>query len=111
MKYGHQKKEFIGHWYREGQLYTQETIEVFDHDWPTLTTGVAIPHGLYEITDSVGYIQISTTHYTSELACDSIRYWWNTYGKVPYHPANSILLLSDGGSSNSSLSYIFYIFK
>ena len=83
---------------------------MFNHDWPTLATGVAIPHGLYDITDNVGYIQINTTHDTSELACDSIRYWWNTYGKVPYHPANSILLLSDvcdGGCNNNSLYYIF----
>jgi hypothetical protein len=39
---------------------------VFDHDWLTLATGVAIPHGLYDIRDNVGYIQISTTHHTSE---------------------------------------------
>ena len=45
----------IGQLYREGELYTQETIEVFDHDWPTLATGVVIPHGLYDITDNVGY--------------------------------------------------------
>ncbi|NJM66697.1 MAG: hypothetical protein HC851_14070 [Acaryochloris sp. RU_4_1] len=35
---------------------------------------MAIPHGLYDITDNVGYIQIDTTHDTSEFACDSIRY-------------------------------------
>jgi hypothetical protein len=97
----------IGQLYREGQLYTQETIEVFDHDWATLATGIAIPHGLYDMTDNVGYIQIGTNHDTSELACDSIRYWWNTYGKVRYPLANSILLLCDGGGSNSSRYYIF----
>lgn len=97
----------IGQLYREGELYTQETIEVFDHDWPTLATGVVIPHGLYDITDNVGYIQIGTSHDTSEFACDSIRYWWNTYGKIRYHEANSILLLCDGGGSNSSRYYIF----
>jgi hypothetical protein len=51
-----------------------------------------IPHGLYDIRDNVGYIQISTTHHTSEFPCDSIPYWWNTYGKVPFYGANSILL-------------------
>ncbi|WP_430794716.1 ISAzo13-like element transposase-related protein [Trichormus azollae] len=51
-----------------------------------------IPHRLYDIRDNVGYIQISTTHHTSELACDSIPYWWNTYHKVPHYGANSILL-------------------
>lgn len=59
------------------------------------------------MTDNVGYIQIGISHDTSELACDSIRYWWNTYGKVRYHAANSILLLCDGGGSNSSRYYIF----
>jgi hypothetical protein len=73
----------------------------------TLGTGVAIPHGLYNIRNNVGYIRLSTTHHTSELACDSIPYWWNTYGKVPDHGANSILLSCDGGSSNSSPYYIF----
>jgi hypothetical protein len=59
------------------------------------------------MTDNVGYIQIGTSHDTSEFACDSIRYWWNTYGKARYPRANSILLLCDGGGSNSSRYYIF----
>lgn len=98
----------MGNLYRDGQLYTQEKpIEVFDHDWATLATGVAIPHGLYDVTDNVGYIQIGTSHDTSEFACDSIRYCWNTYGKQRYPLADSILLLCDGGGSNSSRYYIF----
>jgi hypothetical protein len=48
------KKELIGQRYLKGQLFTQEPIEVFDHDWLTLATGVAIHHGLYDI--NVGYI-------------------------------------------------------
>ncbi len=97
----------IGKLYRDGQLYTQEAIEVFDHDWASLAEGVAIPHGLYDLADNVGYIQIGTSHDTSEFACDSIRYWWNTYGKQRYPLAHSILLLCDGGGSNSSRHYIF----
>ena len=80
---------------------------MFDHDWATLADGVAIPHGLYDLSDNIGYIQIGTSHDTSEFACDSIRYWWNTYGKVRYPLADSILLLCDGGGSNSSRYYIF----
>ena len=94
--------------YRSGQLYTQDQgVEVFDHDWASLAKGVAIPHGLYDISDNIGYIQIGTIHDTSELACESIRYWWNTYGKGRYPLADSILLLCDGGGSNSSHYYIF----
>lgn len=88
-------------------MYTTEPIAVCDHDFPSLATGVAIPHGLYDMTDNVGYIQIGTSHDTSEFACDSIRYWWQTYGKQRYPLANSILVLCDGGGSNSSRYYIF----
>jgi DDE family transposase len=40
------KKELVGNFYREGRLYTQETIETFDHDFPSAASGVIIPHGL-----------------------------------------------------------------
>jgi len=88
-------------------LYTTEAIEVYDHDFPSLASGIAIPHGLYDLTDNVGYIQIGTSLDTTEFACDSIRYWWTTYGKIRYPLATSILLLCDGGGSNSSHYYIF----
>ena len=97
----------MGNLYRDGQLYTTEPIEVNDHDFPSLATGVAIPHGLYDLNDNVGYIQIGTSHDTTQFACDSIRYWWNIYGKQRYPFADSILLLCDGGGSNSSRYYIF----
>lgn len=80
---------------------------MFDHDFPSLATGVAIPHGLYDLKDNTGFIQIGTSHDTSEFACDSIRYWWNNYGKNRYELATSILLLCDGGGSNSSRYYVF----
>ena len=93
--------------YREGKIYTQEEIQVFDHDWKSLAVGVAIPHGLYDLKLNLGYIQIGTSHDTSQFACDSIRYWWHNYGVVHYPLANSILLLCDGGGSNSSRQYLF----
>jgi hypothetical protein len=80
---------------------------VCDHDFPSLATGVAIPHGLSELNENVGYIQIGTSHDTSEFACDSIRSWWPTYDKQSYPNPNSILLLCDRGGSNSSRYYIF----
>ena len=80
---------------------------MFDHDWASLATGVAIPHGLYDLTDNVGYIHIGTSHDTTEFACDSIRHWWITYGRIRYPLATSILLLCDGGGSNSSRYYLF----
>jgi hypothetical protein len=88
-------------------LYTQAEIQVYDHDWPTLATGVAIPHGLYDLSCNEGYIQIGTSRDTGEFACDSVRYWWQHYGSKRYPNADSILLLCDGGGSNGSRHYLF----
>jgi hypothetical protein len=41
----------MGNFYRPGTLYTQATIETFDHDFPSLADGVVIPHGI----DDLGY--------------------------------------------------------
>jgi hypothetical protein len=101
------KKELIGNLFREGKIYTTETVEVFDHDFPSLAEGVAIPHSIYDIARNEGYITIGTSRDTSEFACDSIRYWWDNFGKVHYPNADSILMLMDGGGSNSSRHYIF----
>jgi hypothetical protein len=97
----------IGNLYREGRLYTQEVIEVLDHDFPSLADGVAIPHGIYDMKSNQGYINIGISRDTSEFACDSLRQWWSSVGQQQYKDANSILLLCDGGGSNSSHSYIF----
>jgi hypothetical protein len=42
------KKELLGNFYRDGKLYTQEAIEVFDHDFPGAAQGAVFPHGLYD---------------------------------------------------------------
>ena len=93
--------------YRAGSTYNTCPIEVLDHDFPSLATGVAIPHGLYDLAENIGLIQIGTSHDTSEFACDSIRYWWDNYGKNRDRFASSILILCDGGGSNSSRYYVF----
>ncbi len=80
---------------------------MYDHDWASLANGVVIPHGLYDLTHNLGYVHIGTDHDTSEFACDSIRYWWVSHGSGLYPSATSILLLCDGGGSNSSRSYLF----
>jgi hypothetical protein len=101
------KKELIGNLSRHGKIYTTETIEVFDHDFPSLAEGVAIPHTIYDTVQNKAYVTIGTSRDTSEFACDSIRQWWNNHGKLLYPYAISILMLMDGGGSNSSRHYIF----
>lgn len=88
-------------------MYTQETIRVNDHDFPSYAEGKVIPHGLYDINKNKGYITLGTSHDTSEFACECIRQWWLTHGSIEYSKANRILLLCDCGGSNNARYYLF----
>ena len=50
---------------------------------------------------------LGTSGDTSEFACEAIRNWWINYGKIDYPTSTKIMLLCDGGGSNSSRHYIF----
>lgn len=101
------KKEHLGNFYREGHLYTLEELRTYDHDFVSLADGVVIPHSLYDLRQNIGYIQIGTSHDTSEFATDSLRHWWYTYGGSLYPNPTAILLLCDGGGSNDARHHIF----
>ncbi|MBF0227874.1 MAG: ISAzo13 family transposase [Desulfobacterales bacterium] len=101
------KKEHLGNFYREGHLYTLEELKALDHDFPSFAEGVIIPHCLYDMLLNIGYVQVRTSRDTGEFACDSFRHWWYTYGCKIYPNATSILVLCDGGGSNSSRHYLF----
>ena len=88
-------------------MYVKETVETFDHDFPSLAKGVAIPHGIYDLKKNRGYLTIGTSRDTSAFAVDSLRIWWKKYGKRAYPQATLILILCDGGGSNGSRSYLF----
>ena len=97
----------IGNLYRDGKLYTQETIQVKDHDFPSYSKGKIVPHGLYDINRNIGYVTLGTSSDTSEFACESIKRWWLDYGQIEYKGHTKVLLLCDGGGSNSSRHYLF----
>ena len=101
------KKELIGDFYRAGYLLTQGVVETFDHDFPSFAEGVAIPHGLYDLKHNDGHVNLGTSHDTGEFACESIERWWEEKGRALYPDAKSILLLCDGGGSNSASQYLF----
>ena len=64
------------------------------------------PHGLYDLKQNQGYVTLGTSHDTSAFACDSLRQWWQTHGRVLYPTADSLLLLCDGGRSHSARTYL-----
>ena len=101
------KKELIGDLHRAGSLECLETIEVLDHDFPDLAEGTVTPYAVYDIKHNECFINLGSSNDTSDFACDSIKLWWNTIGKRKYSTATSILILADGGGSNSSRHHVF----
>jgi hypothetical protein len=101
------KKEYIGNFYREGHIYTQEVITTWDHDFNSFAEGIVIPHGVYDLIQNKCYISIGTSKDTGELACDSIRNWWYNDGRQHYSNAPSILIVCDSGGSNNCRHHLF----
>jgi len=101
------RKELLGDFYREGTIDTRETIETNDHDFGSAGSGTVIPHGIYDVGRNRGFLHLNTSHDTSELACDSIAAWWEQQGRADYPEAPKLLVLCDGGGSNSATRYVF----
>ena len=100
------KKELLGNFYREGKIDTQETIETNDHDFGSAGVGTVIPHSLYD----VGRTRASSTSIPATTPAN----WPVTVSRVvgggrpAYYPkAKKLLLLCDGGGSNSATMYLF----
>jgi hypothetical protein len=101
------KREQIGNFFRPGTVYATGPVEVFDHDFPSFGDGVVIPHGVYDVARNVGHVTLGTSHDTSEFACDSVRLWWARQGRAAYPNAKRLLVLCDGGGSNSASRHLF----
>jgi hypothetical protein len=101
------KKEDLGTLYRDGKVYGQQALKAFDHDFPSLARGVIIPHGIYDLGRNQGWIHVGLSRDTTAFACDSLRLLWHSDGRRLYANASAILLLCDGGGSNSCHKHLF----
>ena len=101
------KKEFLGTLYRDGKVYCQQALKAFDHDFPRLASGVIIPHGIYDLARNQGWIHLGLSRDTTAFACESLRLFWSSDGRRLYPNASAILLLCDGGGSNSCHKHLF----
>ena len=100
------KKENIGNFKNAGAEYRKEKDprKVLDHDFPIPELGKVAPYGVYVLNDNTGFINLGTSHDTSEFAVSSIAYWWEAVGKTNFPDAGRIYITCDGGGSNGSRS-------
>ena len=100
------KKEMIGNFYRAGSSYTLEPVQVYDHDFKNFAQGEIIPHGIYDVNRNECYLTIGTTKDTAEFITDNIEFHWNNSIKNHYPNAEKMLILCDGGGSNSCRHHV-----
>ena len=96
------KKELIGNFKREGKVLSKGQPKSLDHDFATFSNGQIVPHGIYDITKNVGYMTMGTSHDTSKFVCDNICRVWKEHLQEQYPGAHTLVIMCDGGGSNSS---------
>jgi DDE family transposase len=103
------KKELVGDFKnggREWQLTGQpEPVRV--HDFQDQVLGKAGPFGIYDVTANMGWVSVGIDHDTAEFAVATLERWWDYMGNDRYPKAKELLVIADGGGSNSSRSRLW----
>jgi hypothetical protein len=96
------KKELVGNFKNNGREWRRrgvpELVNVHDFIDPKLRR--AVPYGIYDITNNVGWVSVGTDHDTASFAVHAIRRWWRTMGKKRHPKAKRLMISADGGGSN-----------
>jgi hypothetical protein len=103
------KKELVGKYKQQGKEWQRkgDPEQVMVHDFIDRKLGKAIPYGIYDVAEDVGWVNVGTDHDTASFAVESIRRWWKAMGNELYAEANSLLICADGGGSNSHRSRLW----
>lgn len=100
------KKELIGNFANNGQVWGQQAKSVNAHDFPSDAIGRAVPYGIYDIAHNKGYVYVGNSADTAEFAVDAIRRWWRI-GKQQFVRNDKLLILCDSGGSNNCRSRLW----
>jgi len=98
------KKEKIGNFKSGGQEYREKKgpRKVLDHDFPIKELGKIAPYGVYTLNCNIGFVNVGTSHDTSEFAVESISRWWETVGKHSFPDRTRVYINCDCGGSNGN---------
>src|SRR6266850_2388736 len=96
------KKELVGPYKNPGQEWrrTGRPRHVNVHDFPDKTRGKAIPYGIDDIGQNIGWVNGGGDHDTARVAIESIRRWWMQMGQPRYPKAYKLLICADSGGSH-----------
>ena len=96
------KKELVGDFKNNGREWRPkgEPARVNVHDFIDPELGRAVPYGVYDIANNLGWVSVGTDHDTAAFAVNAIRRWWTSMGKARYPKAKRVMISADGGGSN-----------
>ena len=105
------KKELVGTYHQAGREWrphgTPEKVLV--HDFPDPTVNKAVPYGVYDVGQDLGWVNVGTDHDTASFAVESIRRWWRSMGGPLYPAADRLLICADAGGSNGHRSRLWKV--
>ncbi|GAC1581455.1 MAG: ISAzo13 family transposase [Ktedonobacteraceae bacterium] len=96
------KKELLGNFKNNGAEWQAkgDHTEVNVYDFLSLADGKVIPYGVYDLVHNRGFVNVGIDHDTAEFAVESIRRWWQQWGKELHPGKKDLLITADGGGSN-----------
>jgi len=103
------KRELVGNFKNNGATWCQTSIPVNAYDFKSLSEGVFIPYGIYDVVKNTGFVVGGISYNTSEFAVNTISRWLNFELKSRETPIKSLLILADGGGSNGSKNKLWKV--
>jgi hypothetical protein len=94
------QRELVGNFKNPGRTYRKQALDVLESDYPSQADGIAIPYGIYDVTDNEGFVVVGSSHQTPAFAVKAIRRWWVKYGQQRYADKSLLLIEADGGGAN-----------
>jgi len=96
------KKELVGNFKNGGRELRpkKDPTNVNVYDFKDKELGKVNPHGVYDIANNEGWVNVEIDHDTASFAVESIRRWWNMMGCKSYPEAKKLMITADCGESN-----------
>jgi hypothetical protein len=69
--------------------------------------GRAVPYGIYDLAHNRGTVYVGQSADTPRFAVDLLARWWADEGQAAFPGASALLILADGGGSNSARSRVW----
>lgn len=96
------KKELVGEYKNSGQewIVVKNPTEVNVYDFIDKTNGKSCSHGVYDIQNNFGWVNVGISSDTANFVVSTIRDWWNQEGRKMYSSSKHLYINIDGGGSN-----------